>query len=294
MIPMTFQALTGKWSYIIMSLPSFTLREMLEAGVHFGHHPRRWNPKMEPFIFGVRNGVHIVNLEKTAVLLKRALKALHETVSQGGRVLFVGTKRQASDVIAQEALRCGQYYVNQRWLGGMMTNWGTVSKSIRRLKELKANIDEGLDGLTKKEGLKLTRDHHKLEMSLGGIKDLGGLPDILFILDTNKEKIAIQEAQKLGIPVIAVLDTNSDPDGIDFPIPGNDDAIRSIEFYCRLMADTTLAGLQDQMRTMGVDLGASEKVMTEDALDQAAPKAKAQAVKDAADGSSETTENKEA
>lgn len=246
-----------------MSLPTFSIREMLESGVHFGHHPRRWNPKMAPYLYGVRNGVHIINLEKSSPLLKRALQAVYDAVLSGGRVLFVGTKKQASEIIAAEAMRCGQYYVNHRWLGGMMTNWQTVSKSIRRLKELKEKIDLGLDGMTKKEGLKLTRDYEKLELSLGGIKELGGLPDILFVIDTNKESIAIQEAQKLNIPVIAILDSNSDPEGIDYPIPGNDDAIRSIEFYCKLISSTVLNGLQMQMRSAGVDLGASATLPTD-------------------------------
>lgn len=240
-----------------MSLPTFSMRDMLQAGVHFGHHPRRWNPKMSPYLFGVRNGVHIINLEKTFPLFKKALDAVKETVAGGGRVLFVGTKRQASECIAAEAKRCSQYYVNHRWLGGMMTNWKTVSKSINRLKDLKKRLEEENEGLTKKELLKLTREHDKLELSLGGIQEMGGIPDILFIVDTNKEKNAVLEAKKMGIPVVAVIDSNSDPDGIDFPIPGNDDAIRSIEFYCRMISSAALQGLQTQMQAAGVDLGAS-------------------------------------
>jgi small subunit ribosomal protein S2 len=243
-----------------MSLPSFSIRDMLESGVHFGHHPRRWNPKMSKYIYGVRNGVHILNLEKSAPLLRNALQAIVDVVASGGRVLFVGTKKQASDIVATEAARCGQYYVNHRWLGGMMTNWQTVSHSIRRLKDLKEVLDQGLEGMTKKEILKLTRQYNNLELSLGGIKEMGGLPDILFVVDTNKEDIAILEARKLGIPVVAVVDSNSDPDGIDYPVPGNDDAIRSIEFYCHLVSTAVLNGLQTQMHAVGVDLGASAEL----------------------------------
>lgn len=243
-----------------MSLPTFSMRDLLQAGVHFGHHPRRWNPKMEPYIFGVRSGIHIINLEKTFPLLRKALTAVKEVASKGGRILFVGTKRQASDIIAAEAKRCSQYYVNHRWLGGMMTNWKTVSKSIGRLKDLDKQLQEENEGLTKKELLKLTREHDKLELSLGGIQEMGNVPDLLFVIDTNKEKNAILEAQKIGMPVVAVVDSNSDPEGIDFPIPGNDDAIRSIEFYCRMVSSTILQGLQAQMQAAGVDLGASEEM----------------------------------
>ena len=247
-----------------MSIPSFSMRDLLQAGVHFGHHPRRWNPKMAPYLYGERNSVHIINLEKTYPLLKNALQAIKDVVAGGGRVLFVGTKRQAGDVVAAEAARCSQYYVNHRWLGGMMTNWKTVSHSITRLKELTKQLEEGSEGLTKKEHLQLTREQEKLDRSLGGIQDMAGIPDILFVIDTNKEKIAIQEANKLGIPVVAILDSNSDPEGVTYPVPGNDDAIRSIEFYCRMVSSTVLEGLQSQMRAAGIDLGASLRVSADD------------------------------
>lgn len=240
-----------------MTVPAFSMRELLEAGVHFGHHPRRWNPKMGPFIFGVRNNVHIVDLEKTVPLLKDALSLINEVVVGGGRVLFVGTKRQASGVVAEAAKRCGQYYVNHRWLGGMLTNWRTISQSIRRLKELDAYLTQENLGLTKKEMLQMTRERDKLEMALGGIKEMPGLPSALVVLDSISDRIAISEANRLGIPVVAILDTNADPAGVDYPIPGNDDAIRSIECYCRLFSGAVLEGLQNQMRQAGVDLGAS-------------------------------------
>ena len=243
-----------------MSIPAFSMRDLLQAGVHFGHHPRRWNPKMAPYLYGERNSVHIINLEKTFPLLKTGLQAIKDVVASGGRVLFVGTKRQASEVVAMESARCSQYYVNHRWLGGMLTNWKTVSLSINRLKELNKQFDEGSEGLTKKELLQLTREREKLDRSLGGIQNMGGIPDILFVIDTNKEKIAIQEANKLGIPVVGILDSNSDPAGITYPVPGNDDAIRSIEFYCRMVSTTVLEGLQSQMRAAGIDLGASLRV----------------------------------
>ena len=246
-----------------MSLPTFSMRDLLQAGIHFGHHPRRWNPKMSPYLFGVRNGVHIINLEKTFPLFKKALDVVRETAASGGRVLFVGTKRQASECIAAESKRCSQYYVNHRWLGGMMTNWKTVSRSINRLKDLSKQLKENNEGLTKKELLKLTREHDKLELSLGGIQEMGGIPDVLFVIDTNKEKNAILEAKKIGIPVIAVVDSNSDPEGIDYPIPGNDDAIRSIELYCRLISSAVLQGMQTQMQSAGVDIGASENLPTD-------------------------------
>ena len=246
-----------------MSIPQFSMRDLLQAGVHFGHHPRRWNPKMGPYLFGERNSVHIINLEKTYPLFRQALTAVKDVVSGGGRVLFVGTKRQASDIVAAESKRCGQYYVNHRWLGGMLTNWQTVSNSINRLKELAKQLSEESEGLTKKESLQLTREYEKLERSLGGIQDMGGLPDILFVIDTNKEKLAIQEANKLGIPVVAILDSNSDPAGVDYPVPGNDDAIRSIEFYCHFVSSTVLSGVQAQMQAAGVDLGAAMNLPAE-------------------------------
>ncbi|MBU0799572.1 MAG: 30S ribosomal protein S2, partial [Alphaproteobacteria bacterium] len=207
-----------------MTMPEFTMRSLLEAGVHFGHHTRRWNPKMTPYIFGVRNGIHIIDLQQTVPLMDRSLKALRDIVANRGRVLFVGTKRQAQEKVKEAAGRCGQYYVNHRWLGGMLTNWKTVSNSINRLRELDQIQAGSVAGYTKKEQLMMKREREKLELSIGGIKEMGGLPDALFIIDTNKEKNAIKEANNLGIPVFAILDTNSDPDGVDFPIPGNDDA----------------------------------------------------------------------
>ena len=236
-------------------MSDFTMRQLLEAGVHFGHHTRRWNPRMAPYLFGVRNGVHIIDLEQTSPLLSRALQAAREVVAGGGRVLFVGTKRQASEKIAEAAKRCGQYYVNHRWLGGMLTNWKTISQSIKRLRDLDERLSGQTEGLTKKELLNLTRERDKLERALGGIKEMGGLPDILFIIDTIKEDIAITEARKLGIPMIAVIDSNSDPSGITFPIPGNDDAMRAIEMYCDLLADAVLDGLQAEIMHTGGDVG---------------------------------------
>ena len=238
-----------------MAMPTFTMRQLLEAGVHFGHHTRRWNPKMEPYIFGVRNGIHIINLEQTVPLLHRALDALREVVAGGGRVLFVGTKRQAQTRIAEAAKRSGQYYVNHRWLGGMLTNWKTISQSIKRLKQMDEQLSQADTGLTKKETLQLTNARDKLERALGGIRDMGGLPDILFIIDTNKESIAVKEANKLNIPVVAVIDSNSDPEGITFPIPGNDDALRAIDLYCDLASQCVLAGIEAEMIASGSDIG---------------------------------------
>lgn len=240
-----------------MSKQLFTMRELLEAGVHFGHHTRRWNPRMKQFIFGVRNNVHIIDLQQTVPMLDHALKAVTDTVAKGGRVLFVGTKRQAQEKVAEAAKRCGQYYVNHRWLGGMLTNWKTVSHSIALLRELESTLGKEQHGLTKKEALTMRRDLDRLELSLGGIKDMAGQPDLLFIIDTNKESIAIQEAKVLGIPVVAILDTNSDPADITYPIPGNDDALRSIALYCDLVADAALAGIQASMVASGKDMGAS-------------------------------------
>jgi small subunit ribosomal protein S2 len=246
-----------------MAIPTFTMRQLLEAGVHFGHHTRRWNPKMAPYIFGVRNGVHIIDLEQSVPLLYRAMNQVRDTVAGGGRVLFVGTKRQATDRISEAAKRCGQYYVNSRWLGGMLTNFKTISLSIKRLRELEEALSQDKFGRTKKELLNLTRERDKLEKSLGGIKEMGGLPDILFIIDTNKEAIAVKEAGRLNIPVVAVLDSNSDPEGVAFPIPGNDDAIRAIELYCELVSGAVLAGLQQEAIASGVDVGAAEEVQDE-------------------------------
>jgi len=246
-----------------MALPSFSMRQLLEAGVHFGHQTRRWNPKMEPYLFGVRNDAHIIDLQQTVVLLHRALAVTRDIVAGGGRVLFVGTKRQAVEPIAEAAKRCGQFYVNHRWLGGMMTNWKTISLSIRRLGVLEARLAEEQSGLTKKELLKLTRERDKLERALGGIKDMGGLPDLLIVIDTNKEDIAIAEAIKLGIPVAAVVDSNSDPAPVTYLVPGNDDAIRAINLYCRLFSDAVLDGIQQEMTAAGVDIGAAEETPVE-------------------------------
>ena len=242
-----------------MALPTFTMRQLLEAGVHFGHRTQRWNPKMAPYLFGVRNGVHIIDLQQTVPLLHQALLAVREVASKGGRVLFVGTKKQASKPIADAAHRCGQYFVNHRWLGGMLTNWRTVSVSIRRLRELeeqlkKADEEKGT-GYTKKELLNLRREHEKLDRTLGGIKEMGALPDLLFVIDTNKEAIAVQEARKIGIPVVAILDSNSDPFGVTYMIPGNDDATRAVQTYCDLVADSVLDGLQQEIMTSGGDIG---------------------------------------
>ncbi|WP_034418688.1 30S ribosomal protein S2 [Candidatus Paracaedibacter symbiosus] len=238
-----------------MAMPTFTMRQLLEAGVHYGHNTRRWNPKMAEFIFGVRNGIHIIDLEQTNNLLYRAMEAVRNTVAAGGRVLFVGTKPQASEVVKEAAKRCGQYYINHRWLGGTLTNWKTVNQSIKRMKEMEERIEGGLVGLTKKEALDLERNYKKLEMALGGIRDMGGLPDLIFVIDTNKEAIAIQEARRLGIPVAAILDSNSEPEGVSFPIPGNDDALRAIKTYCELISGAVLDGLQAEMVSAGIDLG---------------------------------------
>lgn len=240
-----------------MALPDFSMRQLLEAGAHFGHQTHRWNPKMERYIFGSRSNIHIIDLSQSIPLLHQALVKVREVAAGGGRILFVGTKRQASEPIATAARRCAQYYVNHRWLGGTLTNWRTVSGSIARLRELEGVL-ESESGRTKKELLQLTRERDKLELSLGGIKDMGGIPDLMFVIDTNKEAIAIQEARKLNIPVIAILDTNCNPDGITFPIPGNDDAARAIQLYCDLMANSVLDGLAAGQSAAGVDLGASE------------------------------------
>ncbi len=246
-----------------MAFPTFTMRQLLEAGVHFGHTTRRWNPKMSPYIFGVRNGVHIIDLEQTVPLLHQALTTVRGVVAGGGRVLFVGTKRQASDIVKDTAKRCGQHYVNHRWLGGMLTNWKTISNSIKRLHELEEQLAEESLGLTKKELLNLTRERNKLDRALGGIKDMGGLPDILVVIDTNKEHIAVAEAQKLEIPVVAVIDSNSNPDGITYPIPGNDDASRAISLYCNLAADAVLDGIQQELLASGADVGEAEEAPAE-------------------------------
>jgi len=242
-------------------MPEITMKQLLEAGVHFGHQTTRWNPKMKPFIFGVRNNVHIIDLQQTVPMLDQALKAVRDVAANGGRILFVGTKAQASEKVAEAARACGQYYVNHRWLGGMMTNWKTISNSITRLRDLQKVIEQGdTSGLTKKEQLNAQRDLEKLELTLGGIKDMAGTPDLIFIIDTNKEKIAIQEANNLNIPVVAVIDTNSTPEGVDFPIPGNDDALRAIELYCDLLSSAVLDGMQSQMAKAGIDAGEALEV----------------------------------
>ncbi len=241
-------------------MQAITVSQLLEAGVHFGHHPRRWNPKMKPWIFGVRSNVHILNLQKTAPLFNKALAAIRDTVGSGGRVLFVGTKRQAADIIALAAQKSGQHFINHRWLGGMLTNWKTVSQSIRRLKMLDDRLSKDTAGLTKKELLMMQRDREKLQASLGGIREMGGVPDILFVIDTMQEALAIQEANKIGIPVVAVIDSNGCPDGVTYPIPGNDDAKRAIELYCNAVVDAILEGVQIHLKTAGVDLKAMERV----------------------------------
>src|SRR5438128_3180579 len=240
----------------VMAIPTYSIRQLLEAGVHFGHHTRRWNPKMAPYIFGVRNGIHIIDLEQTEPMLHQGLQAIRDVVAGGGRVLLVGTKRQAQEPVAEAAKRCGQYYVNYRWLGGMLTNFKTISQSIKRLRELEERITQEQIGLTKRELLELTRDRDKIERALGGIKEMGGLPDILFVIDTNKEAIAVREANKLHIPVVAILDSNSSPDGIAYPIPGNDDAMRAVHLYSDLVASAVLDGLQAELAASGVDIGA--------------------------------------
>lgn len=253
-----------------MALPDLSIRLLLEAGAHFGHQAHRWNPKMSPYIFGTRNNIHILDLSQSVPMLHRALQAVSDTVAKGGRVLFVGTKRQAQDSIADAAKRSAQYYVNSRWLGGMLTNWKTISASIQRLRKVDELLSGGGTGLTKKERLMLSRERDKLEKALGGIKDMGGTPDMIFVIDTNKEALAIKEAQRLGIPVAAIVDSNSDPDGITFPVPANDDAGRAIQLYCDLIARSAIDGLGRASGDQGVDLGAAEAPMVEEALEPAA------------------------
>lgn len=253
-----------------MSLPNFTMKDLIKAGVHFGHNTRRWNPKMKPFIYGTRDKVHIIDLQKTVPLMYRALQEVKEISSAGGKILFVGTKRQAQEAVKEASQRCGQYYVNHRWLGGMITNWQTVSKSIRRLKELKAMEASGdFTGLTKKEISGVVNERIKLEQVLGGIEDMGRAPDLIFIIDPGKEALAVQEANKLGVPVVAICDTNCNPDGIDYIIPGNDDASRAIELYCDLISKSVIAGIQDEMTAAGVDLGEFLEVADDEYLDEA-------------------------
>lgn len=264
-----------------MALPDYSMRQLLEAGAHFGHQTSRWNPKMDRYIYGSRNNIHIIDLSQSVPLLDQALKVVSDTVAGGGRLLFVGTKRQASEIIADAAKRSAQYYVNARWLGGMLTNWQTISKSIKRLRELEGILGgDAAASLTKKERLMLTRESDKLERALGGIKDMGGTPDILFIVDTNKESIALQEAKKLNIPVVAILDSNCDPDNVDYPIPGNDDAARAISLYCDLIAKAAIDGIARQQGSSGVDMGAAveapvEEVLTAEPVAAPAPVAEA-------------------
>jgi len=258
---------------ITMALPEFSMRGLLESGAHFGHQSHRWNPKMAPYIFGARNNIHIIDLAQTVPLLHQALKAVSDTVAKGGRVLLVGTKRQAQEAIADAAKRSAQYYINSRWLGGMLTNWKTVSASIQRLRKLDETLDTGAIGMTKKERLMLSRERDKLEKALGGIKDIGGIPDLIFVIDTNKEQLAIKEAQRLHIPVAAILDTNCDPDGITYPIPGNDDAGRAIGLYCDLMARAAIDGISRAQGSSGYDIGGAENPVAEVLADGEGPEA---------------------
>src|ERR1700743_3685901 len=244
-----------------MALPDFTMRQLLESGAHFGHRQQRWNPKMAPYIYGSRNDIHILDLTQTVPLLHQALVALRDTAAGGGRILFVGTKRQASEPIAAAAKRCAQYDVNHRWLGGTLTNWSTISGSIKRMRNIEETLSSAQSsGLKKKELLGLLRERDKLELSLGGIKEMGGLPNMLFVIDTNKEQIAVAEARKLGIPVVAILDSNSDPDGITYPVPGNDDAARALALYCDLAARAIIDGLSQGQSDAGIDTGAAEEL----------------------------------
>ncbi|HEY1612727.1 MAG TPA: 30S ribosomal protein S2 [Rhizomicrobium sp.] len=254
-----------------MALPDFSMRQLLESGAHFGHRTQRWSPKMAPYIYGARNSIHIIDLTQTVPLLHQALVALRDVAAGGGRILFVGTKRQASDPVAAAAKRCAQYYVNHRWLGGTLTNWQTISNSIRRLRTIEETLNSAAgSGLTKKELLGLLRERDKLERALGGIKEMGGLPNMLFVIDTNKEQIAVAEARKLGIPVAAILDSNSDPDGISYPVPGNDDAARAISLYCDLVARAIIDGLSESQVASGIDAGESE-VLPDEHHETAAP-----------------------
>ncbi len=249
-----------------MALPEFTMRQLLEAGVHFGHQTQRWNPRMGPFIYGARNGIHIMDLTQTVPMLDAALNAIRETVAKGGSILFVGTKRQAAQPIADAAEKCAQYYMNHRWLGGTLTNWQTVSQSIARLKNIDEQSERGFAGLTKKERLGMERDQGKLQASLGGIREMGGRPDLIFVIDVKKEALAIAEANKLGIPVVAVVDTNCSPDGVDYIIPGNDDASRAISLYCDLASRAALDGMSAQLGAAGVDLGEMEAGLVEETV----------------------------
>lgn len=277
-----------------MALPDISMRQLLEAGVHFGHQTHRWNPKMSNYIFGARNNVHIIDLSQTVPLLHQALKAVSDTVAKGGRILFVGTKRQASEIVADSAKRSAQYYVNARWLGGMLTNWKTISNSIRRMKTLEEQLGGDTAGFTKKEVLQMTREHIKLELSLGGIRDMGGIPDVMFVIDANKEELAIKEANVLGIPVVAILDSNVDPSNIAFPVPGNDDAARAIRLYCESVAAAATKGGQDASVAAGEDLGAAvappvEQIVSSEANASAMTSGEEAAVADIAEIAAEMT-----
>jgi small subunit ribosomal protein S2 len=252
-----------------MALPEFTMRQLLEAGVHYGHQTARWNPKMGEYIYGDRNGIHILDLTQTVPLLDAALKLVRDTVAKGGRILFVGTKRQAQKSVAEAAEKCAQYYMNHRWLGGTLTNWKTISQSIQRLKQIDEIMAHGAEGLTKKERLIIEREQGKLQASLGGIREMGGTPDLLFVIDVGKESLAILEAQKLGIPVIGIVDTNCSPKGVDHVIPGNDDAARAIALYCDLVSRAALDGMTVQMGAAGIDLGALEEAPAEEGVAEA-------------------------
>jgi small subunit ribosomal protein S2 len=276
-----------------MALPAFNMRQLLEAGVHFGHQTHRWNPKMTPYIFGARNNIHIIDLAQTVPLLHQALVTISDTVAQGGRILYVGTKRQASEAIADAARQSAQYFVNHRWLGGTLTNWQTISNSIKRLRQLENLLEGEGQGLTKKELLRLTREQAKLERSLGGIKDMGGIPNLLFVIDTNKESIAVAEAKKLGIPVVAIVDSNCDPDDVDYPIPGNDDAGRAITLYCDLIAKAAIDGIERGQGGAGVDIGESETPPSELAIEAPAAEAEEE-VPAAAEAKEEAPEEPEA
>jgi small subunit ribosomal protein S2 len=248
-----------------MAAPTVTMQQLIEAGAHFGHQTHRWNPRMKPYIFGARNGIHIIDLSQTVPLMARALDFISSTVQAGGKVLFVGTKRQAQEPIAQAARSCGQHFVNHRWLGGMLTNWRTISGSIKRLKTLEEQLSGDTAGLTKKEVLQLTRERDKLELSLGGIRDMGGIPDVMFVIDAGKEDLAIKEANVLGIPVVAVLDTNVNPQGIAFPIPANDDASRAVRLYCEAVAQAATKGHREGVVDSGFDIGSMDEPMAEEA-----------------------------
>ena len=251
-----------------MAVPTVTMQQLIEAGAHFGHQTHRWNPRMKPYIFGARNGVHIIDLSQTVPLMARALDFVQDTVRAGGKVLFVGTKRQAQEAIAEAARRSGQHFVNHRWLGGMLTNWRTISQSIKRLKSLEEQLSGDTSGLTKKEVLQLTREKDKLELSLGGIRDMGGIPDVMFVIDANKEELAIKEANVLGIPVVAVLDSNVDPSGIAFPIPGNDDASRAVRLYCEAFSEAATTGRKEGVVDSGADFGAMDEPPAEAVVEE--------------------------